>query len=45
MQRGSGLGLSVSQSIVKAHGGEIGVRDRKKGGSEFWFTLPITGDK
>lgn len=45
MQRGSGLGLSVSQSIVKAHGGEIGVRDRKKGGSEFWFTLPITGDE
>ncbi len=45
MQRGSGLGLSVSQAIIKAHGGDIGVRDRKRGGSEFWFTLPITGEE
>jgi PAS domain S-box-containing protein len=45
MQRGSGLGLSVSQAIVKAHGGQIGVRDRKRGGAEFWFTLPITGEE
>lgn len=42
--RGTGLGLSVSQAIIKAHGGEIGVRDRKNGGSEFWFTIPITGE-
>jgi PAS domain S-box-containing protein len=44
MNKGSGLGLSVAQSIVKAHGGQIGVRDRKGGGSEFWFTIPITGE-
>lgn len=44
-QRGSGLGLSVSQAIVKAHGGEIGVRNRYKGGAEFWFTLPIIGEE
>lgn len=44
-QRGSGLGLSVSQAIIKAHSGQIGVRDRKSGGSEFWFTLPITGEE
>ncbi|HSM24889.1 MAG TPA: ATP-binding protein [Anaerolineaceae bacterium] len=44
MQKGSGLGLSVSQAIIKAHGGQVGVRDRKNGGSEFWFTLPITGE-
>lgn len=44
MQKGSGLGLSVSQAIIKAHGGEIGVRDRQNGGSEFWFTIPITGE-
>jgi len=44
MQKGSGLGLSVSQAIIKAHGGEIGVRDRVGGGSEFWFTIPIIGE-
>ncbi len=44
-QRGSGLGLSVSQAIVKAHGGEIGVRNRQNGGAEFWFTLPIIGEE
>ena len=43
MHKGSGLGLSVSQSIIKAHGGQMGVRDRIGGGSEFWFTIPITG--
>ncbi|MBW6472762.1 MAG: PAS domain S-box protein [Anaerolineaceae bacterium] len=42
--RGTGLGLSVSQTIIKAHGGQMGVRDRKGGGSEFWFTIPITGE-
>ncbi len=44
MRKGSGLGLSVAQSIVKAHGGQMGVRDRTGGGSEFWFTIPITGE-
>ena len=44
MQKGSGLGLSVSQAIIKAQGGQVGVRDRKGGGSEFWFTVPITGE-
>jgi PAS domain S-box-containing protein len=44
MHKGSGLGLSVAQSIVKAHGGQMGVRDRTGGGSEFWFTIPISGE-
>lgn len=44
MQKGSGLGLSVSQTIIRAHGGQVGVRDRIGGGSEFWFTIPITGE-
>ncbi len=43
MQKGSGLGLSVSQTIIKAHGGEVGVRNRNGGGAEFWFTVPISG--
>lgn len=40
-QYGTGLGLSVVKAIVDAHGGEVGVDDRPKGGSIFWFTLPL----
>lgn len=43
--RGTGLGLSVSQTIIKAHGGKMGVRDRSGGGSIFWFTIPIIGER
>jgi len=40
-QYGTGLGLSVVKAIVDAHGGQVGVDDRPKGGSIFWFTLPM----
>lgn len=40
-QAGAGLGLSVVEAIVTAHGGQVGVDDRPGGGSIFWFTLPI----
>ena len=40
-QVGAGLGLSVVKAIVEAHGGEVGVDDRRGGGSVFWFTLPM----
>jgi two-component system sensor histidine kinase KdpD len=40
---GSGLGLAICQGIVKAHGGEIGVKDREGGGSIFFFSLPLEG--
>ena len=40
-QRGMGLGLSICQSIVEAHGGKIYVRNRKNGGTKFIFTLPL----
>jgi PAS domain S-box-containing protein len=38
---GAGLGLSVVEAIVAAHGGQVGVDARSAGGSIFWFTLPI----
>lgn len=40
-QSGAGLGLSVVKAIIEAHGGEVGVRDREGGGSDFWFSLPV----
>ena len=38
---GTGLGLSLSYDIVKAHGGEIKVETREGEGSEFIIQLPI----
>jgi two-component system sensor kinase FixL len=37
---GMGMGLSISQAIVRAHGGSIGFRNDDGGGTTFWFTLP-----
>ena len=37
---GTGLGLSLSYDIVKAHGGELKVETREQEGSEFIITLP-----
>jgi len=37
---GTGLGLAVCEGIVRAHGGEIAVRDRAGGGTEFVVRLP-----
>ncbi len=39
-RRGIGLGLSLCQSIVNAHGGEIKLEDNKPRGAVFKFTLP-----
>jgi hypothetical protein len=38
-ERGIGLGLTVAQGIVQAHGGEIGVQSRKGEGSTFYILL------
>jgi signal transduction histidine kinase len=38
--QGTGLGLSLSYDIVKAHGGEIKVTTKEGGGSEFIIQLP-----
>eukprot|EP00775_Hariotina_reticulata_P013645 gene13645-13768_t len=37
---GFGLGLSITQELVKAHGGELWVRSKENKGSSFTFTLP-----
>ena len=39
--QGTGLGLSLSYDIVKAHGGELKVETKVGQGSEFIFKLPI----
>ena len=38
---GLGVGLSISQSIVRAHGGRIWAASNPSGGSIFSFTLPL----
>ena len=38
--QGTGLGLSLSYDIVKAHGGDIKVNTKENDGSEFVITLP-----
>jgi two-component system sensor histidine kinase KdpD len=40
---GIGLGLTICQAIITAHGGEIWAENRPGGGTVFRFTLPITG--
>ncbi len=40
-KRSMGIGLSVCSSIIKAHGGEIGVENRKEGGCIFRFVLDM----
>ena len=39
--QGTGLDLSLSYDIVKAHGGEIRVESKECEGAEFFIQLPI----
>lgn len=39
---GTGLGLSVTYSLVQAHSGRIRFRNRTSGGAEFTVTFPAT---
>ncbi|HMG93839.1 MAG TPA: HAMP domain-containing sensor histidine kinase [Chryseolinea sp.] len=38
--QGTGLGLSLSYDIVKAHGGQLNVETKEGEGSEFIIVLP-----
>jgi signal transduction histidine kinase len=40
--QGTGLGLSVSYDIVKAHGGEVKVESKEGEGAEFVIRIPIS---
>ena len=40
--QGTGLGLSLSYDIIKAHGGEIKVETKESEGSEFIIMLPVS---
>ncbi len=40
---GTGLGLSIVKEIIQAHGENIDVVSTEKVGSEFTFSLPMTG--
>ena len=39
--QGTGLGLSLSYDIIKAHGGELNVKTKEGEGAEFIIELPI----
>lgn len=38
---GSGLGLSISKSIVETHGGTLTAENRKEGGARFCIEIPV----
>jgi C4-dicarboxylate-specific signal transduction histidine kinase len=40
-QDGLGLGLSISASILEAHGGRVWLHSREAGATEFRFSLPL----
>ena len=39
-KQGTGLGLTICKTIIKALGGTIGVDSKVGEGTRFWFTLP-----
>jgi len=41
---GMGMGLSISRSIIEAHGGMIRFDSLLDAGTTFYFILPINGE-
>jgi two-component system sensor kinase FixL len=42
---GMGMGLSISQAIIRAHGGSIEFHNNEDGGATFSFTLPAANQE
>lgn len=38
---GLGLGLSISRSIIEAHGGQLSISSTAPSGAAFYFTVPV----
>ena len=38
---GLGLGLSISRSIIEAHGGRVWAKNNEERGATFYFTVPM----
>ena len=45
VRRNMGIGLSVCQTIIQAHGGTIEAENRALGGAIFRFTIPLEGEQ
>jgi len=41
-ERSTGLGLAITEKMVRGHGGVIGVESEEGKGSSFYFTLPVS---
>lgn len=44
-RHGMGVGLSISRTIIEAHGGAIASRPNPRGGTVFYFTLPAVSEE